>query len=101
MTKDFFEHLLPEIDGYYERNDPDYTRAEWHDAWLRAEAIWVEWSEDVGCDVWFVREPSRDVGVKAKILAFSIRDELLSSDELARKTRWYGISEDNLQKLID
>jgi hypothetical protein len=48
MTKDFFEHLLPEMDSYYDRHHPNWTRAEWHDAWLRADAIWVEWSEDVG-----------------------------------------------------
>jgi hypothetical protein len=36
-----------------------------------------------------------------RILAFNIHDELLSSDELARKTRSYGISEEQLQKLID
>jgi hypothetical protein len=101
MTKDFFEHLLPEIDSYYDRHQPNWTRAEWHDAWLRADAIWLQLSEDVGCDVWFVRENSRDGGVKVRILAFNIHDELLSSDELARKTRWYGISEEQLQKLID
>jgi hypothetical protein len=101
MTEDYFKHLLPEIDRYYDRHRPNFTRAQWHDAWLKADGFDMEVSEDVSYTVWFVREYSEDDRVRARILAFSVLDELFSSEELYRKIGSWGLYEQNLEELLN
>lgn len=100
MTNDFFQYLLPEIDRYYDRHRPSYTRAQWHDAWLKADGFGLETGQGE-CTIWFVREYGDEKRTHVRILAFNVRDELLSSEELYRKTESYGMYDEQLEDLLN
>ena len=100
MTKDFFQRLLPEIDRYYDRHRPNYTRAQWHDAWLKADGLDMEVGEE-GYTAWFVREYGEDKEQHARILAFNIRDELFSAEELYHRIRFYAVNDEMLDDMLN